>query len=539
MKESNKSPLPPGWGETAVGNLVGYDGVFCDGDWVESKDQNPAGDVRLIQLADVGDGTYRDKSHRFLTSSKAAELRCTYLQPGDLLFARMPDPLGRVCIFPGDAKASVTVVDVCVLRLSSPTHSRWLMHHLNAPQMRQHVAALQSGSTRKRISRGNFAKIRFPLPPLGEQARIADALDELLSDLEAGVASLERAREKLKLYRASVLRAAMEGALTAEWRQQHPQTEPASELLKRILVERRRGWEEEQLHKFKEKGRELPKNWKGKYKDPKAPDTTDLPPLPEGWCWVTLDQVFQVERGRFSVRPRNDPRYYGGKIPFVQIGELPREGGVIGTYSQTLNEDGLEISKKFEAGTVLIAIVGATIGNTGILNFDACCPDSLVALRSDTSALLRFAELFLRTKKLGLRVAASASGGQPNINLEVLEPLPIPLASFDEIEAIVDAAEDQLSIIDHLELDLELKLKSAQGLRQSILRDAFSGKLVRQDPRDEPASQLLNRIAAERATRVHDVATAKKLNGYTPRRADKERAGANKKETWYGRIADR
>src|ERR1700732_4875466 len=103
------STLPPGWAEASVADLVGYDGLFCDGDWVESKDQDPAGDVRLIQLADVGDGDYRDRSNRFLTSAKASDLRCTYLQTGDLLVARMPDPLGRVCIFQGDPKPSVTV----------------------------------------------------------------------------------------------------------------------------------------------------------------------------------------------------------------------------------------------------------------------------------------------------------------------------------------------------------------------------------------------------------------------------------------------
>ena len=83
-----------------------------------------------------------------------------------------------------------------------------------------------------------------------------------------------------------MLKAAVEGALTAEWREQHPHTEPATDLLPRILVERRRRWEEEQLRKFKDKGQEPPKNWKVKYKEPVAPDMTDLPPLPKGWCWA-------------------------------------------------------------------------------------------------------------------------------------------------------------------------------------------------------------------------------------------------------------
>src|ERR1035441_2972954 len=103
--------LPSGWEWKTIPDLVSDDGVFIDGDWVESKDQDPNGDVRLIQLADVGDGAYRDKSDRFMTKAKAEELRCTFLSQGDVLIARMPDPLGRACIFPGDTKPSVTVVD--------------------------------------------------------------------------------------------------------------------------------------------------------------------------------------------------------------------------------------------------------------------------------------------------------------------------------------------------------------------------------------------------------------------------------------------
>src|SRR5438477_341466 len=108
--------LPPAWSSATIKDLVGKEGVFVDGDWVESKDQDPTGDVRLIQLADIGDGEYRNKSDRFLTHKKALELGCTFLMRDDVLIARMPDPLGRACIFPGDRKKSVTVVDVAIVR---------------------------------------------------------------------------------------------------------------------------------------------------------------------------------------------------------------------------------------------------------------------------------------------------------------------------------------------------------------------------------------------------------------------------------------
>jgi type I restriction enzyme S subunit len=158
--------LPRGWARARIGALISSDGIFVDGDWVETKNQDPEGDIRLIQLADVGDGVYLDKSSRFLTTVKAQELRCSFLAPGDVLIARMPDPLGRACIFPGDRRRAVTVVDVCIVRtgLLGADH-RWLVYFINSPQFRMEVSALQSGSTRKRISRGNLSTLDLPVPP--------------------------------------------------------------------------------------------------------------------------------------------------------------------------------------------------------------------------------------------------------------------------------------------------------------------------------------------------------------------------------------
>ena len=166
------------WPVVSLADALASAEVFVDGDWVESKDQDPCGDVRLVQLADVGDGEYLNKSARFLTNSKARQLRCTFLKPGDVLVARMPDPLGRACIFPGDPKPSVTAVDVCIIRPDAKEQNAlWLMHCLNAPTCRSQIRGFASGTTRARISRSNFGKIKIPLPPLAEQQRIAEVLD--------------------------------------------------------------------------------------------------------------------------------------------------------------------------------------------------------------------------------------------------------------------------------------------------------------------------------------------------------------------------
>lgn len=161
------------------GEITGEDGVFIDGDWVESKDQDPNGDVRLIQLADIGDGWFINKSNRFLKKETAKKLRCTFLKSGDILIARMPDPLGRACIFPGLDMPCVTVVDVCIIRPDDKIVSNdWLKFLINSYDFRNTINQYITGTTRLRISRGNLAKLPFKLPSLQDQIKIANQLTE-------------------------------------------------------------------------------------------------------------------------------------------------------------------------------------------------------------------------------------------------------------------------------------------------------------------------------------------------------------------------
>lgn len=160
-------------------DIIGNNGIFIDGDWVESKDQDPNGEVRLLQLADIGDGYFINKSNRFLTLESAKKLKCTFLEAGDILVARMPDPLGRACIFPGLDKPCVTVVDVCIIRPDKEFVSiEWLKFLINSIDYRNTINKFITGTTRQRISRGNLAKLSFRLPPLQDQIRIAKILTQ-------------------------------------------------------------------------------------------------------------------------------------------------------------------------------------------------------------------------------------------------------------------------------------------------------------------------------------------------------------------------
>ena len=163
----------------SLSELAGQNGLFTDGDWVESKDQDPDGEIRLLQLADVADGYFKDKSSRYLNTETAKRLRCTFLQENDILIARMPDPIGRSCLFPAIEQKCATVVDVSVLRVDrSLADPNYVSRMINTVEFRKKIDQHVKGSTRTRISRGNLGSLKIPLPPLEEQKRIAGILDQ-------------------------------------------------------------------------------------------------------------------------------------------------------------------------------------------------------------------------------------------------------------------------------------------------------------------------------------------------------------------------
>lgn len=180
---------------TTLNKIIGENGLLIDGDWIESKDQDINGSVRIIQLADIGDGYFINKSNRFLTMEKAIELKCTFLEPGDLLIARMPDPIGRACVFPGMEMPCVTVVDICILRPNNKEiYAPWTKFLINSFSFRNRITKYISGTTRQRISRGNLEKIDFSLFPVADQIKIAKILscaEELIEERKRSIHLLD------------------------------------------------------------------------------------------------------------------------------------------------------------------------------------------------------------------------------------------------------------------------------------------------------------------------------------------------------------
>lgn len=512
-EKNNLSELPKGWVWATLPNTIGINGIFVDGDWVESKDQNPNGEVRLIQLADIGDGYFRNRSDRFLTFQKAIELKCTFLMERDLLIARMPDPLGRACLFPlKEYKKYVTVVDVAIVRTdSSGIDNRYLMYVINTPQIRSKIDKLQTGTTRKRIPRSKLATISLPLPPLPEQHRIVTKIEELFTKLDAGVEALKKVKAQLKRYRQAALKYAFEGKLTAEWREAHKdELEPASVLLERIKEERK-------------------KTLGKKYKEPNPVDTTDLPPLPDGWVWSNLDWLVEnhskaIKAGPFGSSLKKE---FYTKTGFKIYGQeqVIRGDPFFGDYYIDIDRYKSLESCSVKPGDVLISLVG-TIGKVlvlpnriepGIIN------PRLVRLSLDQRIVAgKYIKSYIESSSVRQFFSLLSHGGTMDIlNLKILKQLPIPLPSLHEQSMLVQEIERSFSIAEEIEKVIDQSLTQADRLRQSILKRAFEGKLVPQDPSDEPAEKLLERIKAERESRETEGNAQKK--------------GKKKKDSAHGR----
>lgn len=179
---------------------------FFDGDWVESKDQDPDGDIRLLQLADIGDGTFLDKSNRRINQEAFERLRCREVQAGDILIARMPHPLGRACTLPTGLGRTITVVDVAVLR-PDPNRviPKYLVYVLNSISFRAQLDSLQSGSTRQRISRSRLGQQRIPMPPVALQRAAVTDLDEVTGRIDAMLAKVAELKALLVERRAALI----------------------------------------------------------------------------------------------------------------------------------------------------------------------------------------------------------------------------------------------------------------------------------------------------------------------------------------------
>lgn len=432
----------------------------------------------------------------------------TAFREDDVLFAKITPCMenGKLAVVPRlDYGVGFGSTEFHVLRPTLAVTPRWIGHFLSQSGVRRNARRNMTGSAGQlRVPTVWLNDQVLPLPPLPEQHRIVEKIEELFSDLDAGVASLQRAKANLKRYRASVLKSAVEGRLTEDWRKEHPQAEDGQMLLDRILRERREKWVKDQLHKFKEKGKEPPKNWESKYEEPSH--EVGLYDLPCSWVWASALEICErVENG--NTPPSDEMTSGSGEVPFIKVYNLTRDGrldfSITPTFvSQETHEQRLGRSRVLP-NDVLMNIVGPPLGKVSLV------PDTfpewnmnqaIVLFRTSGVVLSRYLAICLMSDEVlrWITRTAKATAGQFNISVGNSRLLPIPLPPLAEQKQIVALVEERLSQIDSAEKTIDAELIRSKRLRQSILKRAFEGKLVPQDPKDEPASVLLERIKASR-----------------------------------------
>ena len=444
------------------------------------------------------------------------------IKQGDVLFCLVRPYLKNIAIVPRELDGEVASTAYCVLRPNAGMDSRFLFYQIVRESFIHSIPTY--GNSPPSARDDEFMGMSIYVAPLPEQRRIVAKIEELFSDLDAGVAALERVRANLKRYRAAVLKAAVEGRLSEDWRTRHPATEPAAKLLERILAERRAKWEQDQLRKFKEAGKTPPKGWKEKYEEPQTPGEWVGADLPRTWTLASIDQLSVVVRGG-SPRPAGDPKFFNGThTPWITVGTLTADEGVyLRAVSEYLTEAGRERSRYIEPDTLLLTNSGATLGVPKITMIGGCINDGSVALLGVDYPLKLYLHFFLKSQTQRLR-GLNQGAAQPNLNTGIVKAIVVPLPPSAEQAEIAAEVDRRLSVADAAETQVEHALRRATRLRQAILKRAFEGKLVPQDRTDEPAATMLERAKATANGHRAVIETCGARRRDTPKRRSRARA---------------
>lgn len=392
--------------------IAGETGIFVDGDWIEKKDQDTQGAVRLIQLADVGPGDFRDKSDRHITVEKAEELHCTFLQKGDILIARLGEPLCKACVFPLDG-LYITAVDVAILRIGSDVvNPKYLIYLLNSPWFKGQVKQYESGTTRKRISRKNLDQIEMIFPPLPEQKRIVSRIEELFSKLDAGVETLKKTKAQLAVYRQAVLKEAFENISNFV---------PLSDICQKV------------------------------FDGPFGSNLKTSDYVPSGVRVVRLENLKNMW-------------FDDSKQSFITNEKYE----LIASHTV------------FPTDLIMSTFISDSIKVCRLPNYIeyAVNKADCVGIRLSDNINPDFVMFWLSSKEAYNRLSHQIHGAtRPRVNTKQIKAIQIPSVKKEVQDKIVSVIQAKFSVCDNIEQTINIALQQAEAMRQSILKDAFEGRL--------------------------------------------------------------
>jgi len=523
--------IPNGWAAIRIEDLAADEaGALTDGPFgsnLKTSHYTVRG-PRVIRLQNIGEGVFcGDRAH--IEPTHFEKLRKHEARAGDVVVAMLGEPLPRACVVPSHVGPAIVKADCVRLRVEPRLAlAKYVAAGLNSDPLKRQAASLVHGVGRPRLGLGRFRELEFPLAPLAEQERIVEAIDSYSSRLDEAEAALERVQRNLTRYRAAVLRAAVEGRLVPTEatlaRAERRDYEPASELLKRILAERRRRWEAGEMARLTKAVGKVPGDdrWKKAYREPAALSLGGLPPLPEGWSWALLDQLLDqpLENGR-SV-PDATEGFPVLRLTAVRSDSIDLRERKVGRWSG-------DEAQKFllQRGDFLVSRGNGSrslVGKGALVVQDpdpVAFPDTLIRIRiaSEHFSPRLLAILWNSALIRGhIERRAKTTAGIYKINQADLAATPLPLAPRLEQERLLRELERHLSVQKEAGVSVSIQTRRCARLRQAILKWAFEGKLVDQDPSDEPASLLLERIRADRVATQGQASVGRSRGRKTTRR---------------------
>jgi type I restriction enzyme S subunit len=436
------------------------------------------------------------------------------LKPGDILLneGQSKELVGRPAMYRGELPGACFTNSLVRFQASEMVDRTFalqlFLHWLKSGAF---LPLAQITTNIAHLGAGRFGEMDFPLPPLNEQRRIVAKLEALQARSRRAREALDAVPPLLEKVRQSILAAAFRGDLTKDWRAKHKDVEPASELLKRIRVARRRKWEEAELVKMKAKGK-VPTDdkWKAKYSEPAAVDPTGLPELPEGWCWAAWREVGFCQNGRAFpsaeyaekgvklLRPGN--LHVSGELSWTEDNtrRMPAKWAdefpefIVGAGELLMNLTAQSLKDEF-LGRVCLSHVG-----------EDCLLNQRIGRLTPVSLPARYWLWFFKSPAFRRYVDTLNTGSLiQHMFTSQVDASAVPLMPLEEAQCLVDAVDAKLSTVRAMANLVQGQADALPILERALLGKAFRGELVPQDPSDEPAAGALARLRDGNVTAGH------------------------------------
>ncbi|SFZ89536.1 type I restriction enzyme, S subunit [Flaviramulus basaltis] len=538
MSQNTETEFPSSWFQVPLSDLFLdpknniVDGPF--GSNLKASEYQDEG-IPVIRIQNIDRNRFIDKNINYVSEEKADFLSRHSFKSGDIIITKLGDPVGKACFVPKKYETGIIVADLIRARIDNKhLNDKFLLYQLNSSYLIKQFDKFTKGTTRPRIKLSIVRDLIVNLAPIKEQLRIVEFIEELFSELDNGVDNLKLAQSQLKVYRQALLKYAFEGKLTEQWRKEN-NPEPAEKLLERIKEERHQRYEQE----VKEWKVEV-KVWEREGKQEKKPRKPikpvdfpsiskeildQLPSIPRNWKWIrNNDLLYYVTSGS-----RDWKKYYANSGAYfirtqdIKTNKLKIENAAFVNLPENVEGKRSLVQK----GDLLMTITGANVGKVAYIKDDimeSYVSQSVALMKPINTRVSPFLHLYFQSDVYGGKMISGLvyGIGRPVLSLENMRESPITLCSFEEQEEIISSIESQFSIIDNLEKTIESGLQKSEALRQSILKKAFEGKLVLQDPKDEPASKLLKRIQAEKKKYLEEQKKQKKRKPKNTKKMSKE-----------------